>query len=537
MLPQSAWLALTIAGLSLITEDGATALAAAAAGEQIQVWLAFASCFLGIWIGDLGLYTAARGLGRKAFRTPLGQRLVTEAKLGTAENWFGRRGVLALVASRMVPGSRLPTYLAAGFLKMRFATFAAVTALCAAAWVGAAIWIARRLPDPVVVSNGELGGLALAALTVFLLLLALSRSLPMLLRMAKRIGTLFRKYRRWEFWPPWLFYAPVALISGWLALRHRGLALPTIANPAQRNGGFIGESKIEILSALKNAAPDVVADAHLIPAGDASERTRLLETLLRNHHIEYPFVLKPDVAQRGAGFRKICAAAQAEEYLKRVRPPVVLQRYAPGPGEAGIFYYRFPGEARGEIFAITEKSFPTVTGDGVRTLRELIAADERASLIAQTYLKRHREMADRVIPAGQAVRLVEAGNHCQGCIFKDGMHLYSEELRARLDAISQALPEFFIGRYDVRYRSADELRRGQSFIIIELNGSSSEATNIYDSRNSLWSAYQTLYRQWGLVYRIGKMNRARGYQPASLTEVLRDLLQYRRLAAFYPAAD
>jgi hypothetical protein len=132
---------------------------------------------------------------------------------------------------------------------------------------------------------------------------------------------------------------------------------------------------------------------------------------------------------------------------------------------------------------------------------------------------------------------VEAGNHCQGCIFRDGSHLITNALRDRIDDISRAVPGFFIGRYDIRYASDADLRRGENFTIIELNGAASEATNIYDERNSLLSAYRTLYHQWKLVYAIGRANRDLGHKPASAWEVLNDWKLYRRLSSAYPAAD
>ena len=135
------------------------------------------------------------------------------------------------------------------------------------------------------------------------------------------------------------------------------------------------------------------------------------------------------------------------------------------------------------------------------------------------------------------MRLVEAGNHCQGCIFRDGGHLVSEALRERIDKISRALPGFFIGRYDIRYSDDGDLRRGENFRIIELNGAASEATNIYDERNSLLSAYKTLYRQWELVYAIGRANRDLGHKSASAVDVFRDWRLYRTVSAAYPAAD
>jgi len=69
-------------------------------------------------------------------------------------------------------------------------------------------------------------------------------------------------------------------------------------------------------------------------------------------------------------------------------------------------------------------------------------------------------------------------------------------LAERMDAISRKLTGFNIGRYDIRYSNQEDLRAGRNFQIIELNGAASEATSIYDSRNSLLAAYRTLFRQW-----------------------------------------
>jgi hypothetical protein len=135
------------------------------------------------------------------------------------------------------------------------------------------------------------------------------------------------------------------------------------------------------------------------------------------------------------------------------------------------------------------------------------------------------------------LRLVEAGNHCQGCIFRDGSYLETPALRRSIDKISQRIPGFFIGRYDIRFTDDSELRAGRGFKILELNGSSAEATSIYDQGNSLWSAYRTLYRQWELVFAIGRANRDRGHRSASIFSVWREWLAYRELAANYPDAD
>ena len=213
------------------------------------------------------------------------------------------------------------------------------------------------------------------------------------------------------------------------------------------------------------------------------------------------------------------------------------QRYAAGQHEAGIFYFRFPGKGRGQIFSITEKIFPTITGDGVRTVEELIRADSRAALIARTYLRRFAHRRNEILSVGEVLKLVETGNHAQGCIFRDGGHLRTDALERVIENISRKVPGFYIGRYDIRYENEEDFKQGRNFQIVELNGATSEATNIYDARNSLISAYRTLFRQWKLVFAIGAANRARGCRPSPLRTLWREWRQYSAAAVSYPCAS
>ena len=250
----------------------------------------------------------------------------------------------------------------------------------------------------------------------------------------------------------------------------------------------------------------------------------------------FPFVLKPNVGQRGAGFRIVNNFEEVHAYLDLVDSDVIAQPFIPGPYEAGLFYFRFPGDLEGEILAITDKHFPSVTGDGRSTLEELILAGERTSLIAETYLMRFADNRHAIVPAGTRIQLVEAGNHCQGCVFADGFHLYSERLRTIIDRVSQSIPEFYIGRYDVRYSSVADLRAGR-FSVIELNGAASEVTSIYDPRTSLREAYRILYRQWALVFSIADANRRRGLRPPSPLSLWTAWRAYAKMSAAYPLAD
>jgi membrane protein DedA with SNARE-associated domain len=530
-----ALLALTaIILLSFVSEDAATISSSLSIfGGPLSWPLGFAACFAGIWLGDLGLYSLARCLGKPILQSRWVGRFTDAAAIERCQEKFSQRGSLALLASRFVPGTRLPTYLAAGLLSMPVARFALVTAFAALVWIAGIFAIAKLLGSHALIWLSLFQSkIAAIVLTAFFI-----GAVLFLFRKLGSAPAFLRRWTQWEFWPAWLFYIPVGFYYAWLAIRHRGLSVPTSANPGIATGGFIGESKLEILNQLYATSPELTAEAFLLDGRTITDRLLSLHRLFREHKITLPFILKPDVGQRGNGVRLIRSMRAALEYLEQIGAPVIVQRYAVGPHEAGVFYYRSPNDSRGHVFAITEKIFPSITGDGVHTVEELIRADSRAALMARTYLRRFASRRDEILAPGEILKLVETGNHAQGCIFRDGMHLHTQALERAIDKISQRLPGFFIGRYDIRYENEEDFKQGRNFQIVELNGATSEATSIYDARNSLFSAYRTLFRQWRLVFAIGARNRANGHAPTSLTTLWRNWRQYSAAALSYPLAD
>ncbi|MDB6019563.1 MAG: hypothetical protein JWR19_4052 [Pedosphaera sp.] len=532
--------ALTLALLTFAQEDVPTVSAALLAAAGNLTWKAgFLGCFLGIWMGDALLYGVARGVGRPLLERAWTKRFFDPLAVARSEQWFSQNGTWLLVSSRFIPGTRLPTYLAAGFLRLPFGRFLLVTGSAVAFWTIAIFALAHIFGSDLLNWLHRFNHSGWAILLMIAVLVILIRFMGRVFqrnfwqRLHGRLG----RWTRWEFWPPWLFYAPVALNYAWLALRYRSGTLPTAANPGIFSGGFVGESKIATLAELTARCPAFTADAFLLKSAPPVERVQLLAELRARHNIDFPFILKPDIGQRGVGVKLIRTPEQAAAYLQELSAPVILQRYAPGPFEIGIFYYRFPSQAKGRIFAITEKLFPVIIGDGEHTIEELIWRDPRARFMAGKYLARLSGRRSEVLPAGAQIKLVEAGNHAQGSIFRDGWHLWSPELEQRIDAISQNIHGFYFGRYDLRYASAEDLRAGRNFQIIELNGASSEATSIYDARNSLWRAYRTLFQQWHLAFAIGAENRRLGAPPVRLGLLWKAWRETARLEATYPLAD
>jgi membrane protein DedA with SNARE-associated domain len=490
-----------------------------------------AACFVGIYLGDLGLWSLGRWGRTRLVAWPALAGSLEGGRMDQLGRWFDRNAPWAIAVSRVTPGTRLPLYLAAGALGRKAGPFIIGTFIAAALWTPLLV-LGSSLVGREIVQRLQhwVGGASVAVLITlvgFVLVLRLGRKMSTWEGRALTWASI-RKIRRWEFWPAWIFYPPVVAYVAWLCTRHRGIGWITTVNPGIPLSGIVGESKHAIQSAI--AGPGVLPTA-LIASGPTETRLVELGSAMVELRMTWPIMLKPDAGQRGEAVRKIDNEHQARDYLDRHACAVVAQPFHPGPHEAGVFYYRLPDQPAGRIFSITDKRFSWVTGDGHSTLRRLILQDDRHVMQAATFLKRHADRLDRVPSRAERVRLAEAGNHCQGTMFRDGRRLWSPELEAEIDRIARRFEGFYFGRFDLRYADEQALRQGRDFAVIELNGVTSESTNIYDPDWHLRRAWATLFEQWSIAARIGAANLRRGVPAGSIRQV------WRALKDFYARRD
>jgi membrane protein DedA with SNARE-associated domain len=112
-------LAVSILLGTLIYEDGATLLAATlSTSGRLDPVLGLTAAFLGIWVGDIGLYSLGFNLRQYTTSSCLLEKFLKTESLAKAQAWFAEHGSLALVMSRAIPGSRLPRYIASGAMRL-----------------------------------------------------------------------------------------------------------------------------------------------------------------------------------------------------------------------------------------------------------------------------------------------------------------------------------------------------------------------------------------------------------------------------------
>ena len=126
-----AWQAVLVVLGTFVLEDAATVLTGMAVqAGTVGVTTGLLALYAGIVLGDMGLY----GLGALAFRVPWARRWAPPERLRAGAAWMRRHLVKTVFVSRFLPGARLPTYTACGFLGADFGRFVLATAGATLIW-------------------------------------------------------------------------------------------------------------------------------------------------------------------------------------------------------------------------------------------------------------------------------------------------------------------------------------------------------------------------------------------------------------------
>jgi len=213
---------------------------------------------------------------------------------------------------------------------------------------------------------------------------------------------------------------------------------------------------------------------------------------IRLAKIEFPLIAKPDVGGRGFGVKKLHTFNDLENYRNLVKVPFLIQECINYPLELSLFYYRKPNENTGQITSVTVKELLTVTGDGKSKLDTLIKNNDRAFLQYEKLKNDSTLDLNKILDKDEKSTLVPYGNHVLGAMFLDYNHIIDDALINTFDSVSKRINGFYFGRYDIRCTSIEDLKKGNNFSILELNGSGAEPAHIYDPNFSYLKAQTVL---------------------------------------------
>jgi hypothetical protein len=488
--------------------------------------------------------------------------------------WLETHLVRVLVLCRVTPGLLFPTFVACGWFRIPFTRFATVSILAGAVYSSVVLTLVILFGGLVL---DHFGYWAWGAVALIIIIIAIRNSRksrwskstekamgeipPSFLSVFKKympdlrhkfqgmpsLDDLKKRFGSAEHIPNSILYIPVGLYYLFLSIRYRSLTLPSASNPNIETGGFMGESKGTVMNMVSDEQRSWIAEFVILHRNGvpAEEDLKTGLDLMEKKSLEFPVVAKPDIGWNGYGVRLIEDKNHLLQYISTFpgNENIVLQRPVSYDGEAGVFYTRIPGETKGQLMSITLRYFPFVKGDGKSTLRELIQNDSRTKYRAGFYLGGRSEHVgfadkdlDQVPQEGELIRLSFIGSLRVGGLYRDASALITPELTDRFDQIARSMPEFYFGRFDIRFESVEKLAKGEGFNIIEINGAGAEAIQAWDPNVSLAKLYREFFRSYKLLFRIGNLNRARGFKPMTIKTFIHAIKHQNRLIKQYPPA-
>ncbi|WP_243401303.1 DedA family protein [Leptospira harrisiae] len=521
---------LSIFFATFVSED-LTCIAAGILAKEGKLSLSLAIFFtgLGIFVGDCILYflglAIRKGLVQWSFLTNLRQKIENGKFVGEWKLHYRK----SIFLSRFLPGTRLTLYLSSGFFALPFFPFLYTSFIAVSIWTTAfvtLVYLYGNILDQYLNHNHTIffsfvfGFSFYFIYKLFRIGLNPSERDQFLLNLSK-LKTL-------EFWPAPLFYLPLVPYLFYLAIRYKGIRYITIVNPGILASGIAGESKSEILDLIPS---ETVASSLLVSKIDTNPLDKI-QNWMNSEKLQFPIIAKPDKGERGFLIQKVYSIESCRDLIQTYPIDWLFQEYQEGPFEVGVFYYRFPNQEEGRIFSITDKIFPKITGDGISDLETLIKNHQRFRFQSKAHFEHNKHRLNEVLPLGETTSIGSIGNHIQGCMFQDGDHWRTKEMEKKIISIGDSIPGFYFGRFDIRFSDPNQFRTGRGFKIIELNGATSESTNLYDPNFSISQSYSLLFGQWKILFQIGYENDKRGvplFPYLDLFKLVKNHRNYRKL--------
>lgn len=340
--------------------------------------------------------------------------------------------------------------------------------------------------------------------------------------MKRRLKILYIKCKNSEYWSSFILYVPIVFIWLYHSVKLRSFLYFTTVNPTINTGGFIGESKIDILRQLSKAYfPKTLF------VKEGANFASILKTIEENH-IQFPLVLKPNIGDQGYKVVICNTDAELRAYFKANNFDTLIQEYIDYDKEYSLFFYIDPITNKGTISSLCEKVNLIVVGNGKDTVAKLMEQKDRA-LIQLNRLKKENSKLLNYTPSNlEKVLLEPIANHRRGTLFKNVNHNRSTKLVEAFNILNEQTPDFKYIRYDLKCKSLNDLENLENFSILEINGITAEPAHIYDPDYKVKEVFKDLASHWHTMSCIAKKQIQNGLKPMSMYNFFIHIRKYNK---------
>lgn len=276
----------------------------------------------------------------------------------------------------------------------------------------------------------------------------------------------------------------------------RTLTYFAVANPKIYLGGMLDERKTDIYQ---------LVPSEYLPKMKmyTSEMRGVKEDIEANFTL--PVIVKPNVGFRGFMVKRIDTLAELakieEEYLNK---ELLVQEFISFNHEYSVMYYFIDHDNYG-VSSLVEKHLPKITGDGERTIGEILSSLENPFLNKNWVKEKYAAQLNDILERGKVFTLDHVGNYARGSKFENLEQHIDTTLVETIKSFYQKVQGMNFCRMDVKAKSLEDLKKG-NFILLEINGAKSEPLHIYDPQMTILQIIKVIHRHWSTLFSIVKKN-------------------------------
>lgn len=299
------------------------------------------------------------------------------------------------------------------------------------------------------------------------------------------------KWKDRGFWVSHHFYWQSLAYYFYYSARFRSFTFFTAGDPAIDMGGMLDEDKSDIYRLLPQGK---------VPHTIIYKGRSVTSEELENVNISFPCIAKPNIGFRGYKVMYAHNLNQLNHFLLQQDQSRewLIQEFVDFQREFSLLFYRYPDSGKCGITSFIEKIYPAVTGDGQKTIGQLIDAYHNPFLDEQVIQTNWQKRWHEVPDVGEKIILDPIGNYSRGAKFFSLQEEIDEELVEATSRFFADVKGLYFFRMDFKANSIEDYKSGD-FKILEVNGMKSEPLHMYDKRHGFGENAKTIHQHWKIV--------------------------------------